>query len=339
MKTLTRFLPLFLAAGVACAQQSPPLQDAPALDAAKLLEALKGLQDAQDKQAKVALQTVLKAAQAGAASGQAAAAAWIEAVRQTQFEGVEKEGAAFRDWKDKEGALFSEKEVQAAAVLHFRWLTITTQRAMGTPVKDLVSPIIQYAKDVLSDAAVMETMTEHADKEKDRQKPGMARNNRGASETDKIKREHDAILNRALPAGPAVKALRAEEIIKADNWEMQPGDVDGIYNAIILPEFRKNRDPRVLEYWDLKIKLEGEAVKLKSTFDQEKFAKERRAELLWHRGKEFNEIGLRNRCINELFQVLRTYPQHSQFRSWVSELQGIISPAAAAPAAGAPAEK
>lgn len=337
MKSFTRFLPIFLAAGVACAQTAP-LQDAPSIDPAKLLEALKGLQDAQDKQAKSALQGILKAAQAGGASGPAAAAAWIEAVRQTQFEGVEKEGAAFREWKDKEGALFSEKEVQAAAMLYFRWLAITTQRAMGTPVKDLVSPIIQYTKDVLADAAVMESMAEHADKEKDRQKPGMARNNRGASETDKVKRAHDNILSRALPASPPVKALHAEENIKADNWEMQPGDVDGIYSAIILPEFRKNRDARVLEYWDLKIKLEGEAVKLKPAFDQEKFAKERRGELLWHRGKEFNEIGLHNRCINELFQVLRSFPQHPQFRGWVTELQGIISPAAA-PVAGAPAEK
>jgi hypothetical protein len=338
MKTLTRFLPIFLIAAVASAQQTAPLQDAPAIDPAKLLEALKGLQDAQDKQAKTALQSVLKAAQAGAAGGPAAAASWIEAVRQTQFEGVEKEGAAFREWKDKEGALFSEKEVQAAAVLHFRWLTITTERAMGRPLKDLIPTIIQYTKDVLADAAVMENLAEHADKEKDRQKPGMARNNRGASETDRIKREHDNILNRALPAGPPVKALRAEEIIKADNWEMQPGDVDGIYNAIVLPEFRKNHDQRVLEYWDMKMKLEGEAVKAKSAFEQEKFGKERRAELLWNRAKEFNELGLHNRCINELFQVLRSFPQHSQFRTWVAELEGIISPAAA-PVAGAPAQK
>lgn len=315
-------------------------QDAPPLDPAKLLEALKALRDQQAVQSKTARQSVLKAAQAGAASGPAAAASWIEAVRQTQFEGVEKEGAAFREWKDKEGALFSEKEVQTAAQLFFRWLTITTQHALGTPTKDQLSTIIQYTKDVMADAATMEAIMEHAQKEKERagNRAGNSRS-RSANEDDRVKREHDQILNRALPSSPPVKALRAEDLLKVDKWEMQPGDVDGIYDSIVLPTMRELRDPRLLEYWDLKIKMEGEAVKNKSAFDQEKFAKERKGELLWNRAKEFNEMGLRNRSINELFQVLRMYPQHPRFKAWVDELETIIAPPPAPAETSAPAAK
>src|SRR5690349_8820655 len=111
-------LPLLISAATASAQ------DAPALDPAKLIEALKALKDQQAQQAKSSRQSALKSAQSAAASGAAAANAWVEAVRLTQFEGAEKEGAQFRDWKDKDGALFSEKEIQAAAQLHYRWLAI-----------------------------------------------------------------------------------------------------------------------------------------------------------------------------------------------------------------------
>jgi len=322
---------LLLLAGHALAQ------DAPALDPAKLLDALKALKDQQAQQAHASRQTVLKAAQAGAASGTAAANAWVEAVRQTQFEGAEKEGAQFREWKDKEGALFAEKEVQAAAQLYFRWLALTVQRAQGSALKDLLPNIVQYTKDVLADAQVVEAMVEKEDKEKERggNRPG-ARTQKAVNEIDKIRRLHDQILNRGLAASPPVKALHAEELVRSEKWEMKPGDVDGIYNAIILPELRKAHDPRVLEYWDMKIKLEGDAVKARPAFEQERFTKERRGELLWNRGREFNELGLHNRCINELFLVLRTYPQHPKFAEWTAELETIISPAAAP---GTPAEK
>ena len=322
--------PLLLSVVAASAQDAPPL--APT----KLLDALKALKDQQAQQAQSSRQAVLKAAQSGAASGPAAAAAWIEAVRLTQFEGAEKEGAQFRDWKEKEGALFSEKEVQAAAHLYYRWLTITMQRAMGTPTKDLIPSIIQYTKDVLTDAAVLEGLVEKGDKEKERatQRPGVARNQRNNSETDRVRRLHEQILGRALPSSPPVKALRAEELARVEQWELTPGDVDGIYNAIVLPEFRKAHDPRVLEFWDLKIKLESDAVKAKPAFDQEKFTRERKGELLWNRAKEFSELGLRNRCINELFQVLRAYPQHPKFATWVGELETVITGPTAASGVG-----
>jgi len=334
---MRKLLPLFFAAAAAA-------QDAPPLDPAKLIEALKAIKDQQAQNSQSARQALLKSAQSAASSGPAAAAAWVEAVRLTQFEGAEKEGAQFRDWKEKEGALFSEKEVQNAAQLYFRWLAITTQRALGTPTKELLPSIVAYGRDLMADAASLESQIEHADKEKDRatQRPGAARNQRAITETDRIKRVHNQILRRPLPGSPPVQALRADEVIRADGWEMTPGEVDGIYGKIVLPELRKTRDPRVLEYWDMKIKMEGDAVKDKPAFDQDKFTRERRGELLWNRALEFNELGLRNRCINELFAVLRAYPQHPQFSGWVEALEKIIAPPSAAdtpaPAGTSPAK-
>lgn len=330
---MRKLLPLLFTAAAAVAQDAPPL------DAAKLLEALKAIKEQQVQGVQGARQALLKSAQSAAASGAAASAAWVEAVRQTQFEGAEKEGAQFREWKEKEGALFSEKEVQNATQLYFRWLAITTQHSLGASTKELLPGIIAYGRDLMADAASLENQVEHADKEKDRatQRPGAARNQRVLTETDRIQRVHEQILRRPLPASPPVKALRAEEIIRGEGWEMTPGDVDGIYDKIVLPELRKTRDPRVLEYWDMKIKMEGEAVKDKPAFDQDKFTRERRGELLWRRALEFNELGLRNRCINELFAVLRAFPQHPQSSGWVGTLESIIAPAPPTAGTTAPA--
>ena len=348
--TPSRFiLPAFLTLAAALA----PAQDAPPIDPTKLLEALKALKEQQTVTAKTSRQKLLQAAQAGAATPAAATAAWVEAIRQTQFEGVEKEGAQFREWREREGPLFAEKEVQAAAQLHFRWLLLTTQRALGATTKELLPNVIQYARDVLTDAAAMEAFSEHAQKEKDRAQtartgtqraPGRnvgdedrgRRQNQPVTEEDRVKRLHDQILARGLPASPTVKALHAEELIKVEHWEYKPGDVDAIYQNIILPELRTAHDQRVLEYWDLKLKLEAEAVKDAPAFDQDKFAKERRPELQWSRAKEFLELGLKNKGIGELFLVLKANPQHPKFSEWITEFETVISPeSSSAPSAGA----
>ena len=69
---------------------------------------------------------------------------------------------------------------------------------------------------------------------------------------------HDHILRRALGSSPIVQWLKLEDFINVDKWEQQPGDLDGIYNQIVLPELRTMRDPRVLDYWDLKLKKEAD---------------------------------------------------------------------------------
>ena len=42
------------------------------------------------------------------------------------------ENAQFKDWKDKEGDLFKEREVLNALHLYFSWLSLTLQRSAGS---------------------------------------------------------------------------------------------------------------------------------------------------------------------------------------------------------------
>ena len=64
---------------------------------------------------------------------------------------------------------------------------------------------------------------------------------------------------------------------------------------------------------------------------EEKFAKERRPVLLWSRAQEYFLLGQRNRGIAEMFQVLRTFPQHPALGEWISALESQLNPPPAAP--------
>jgi hypothetical protein len=311
-------------------------QDAPPIDPKQYLQALKAIKDQQASLSKNSREKIVQAAQAAAATPAAAVAAWIEAVRVTRFAGTEKENVQFKDWKDKETPLLADKETQAALLLYYRWLVLTMERGLGTPVKTLLPNIIQYTKDAHSESAVMDSVMDKAQKEKN-MNPRMPnyRAVRTVVTDDRLQRLHDDILNRDLSANPPVKALGAEDLVKVDDWASVPGDVDAIYETIILPEMRKNHDLRVFEYWDMRIKLQGDAVKNKGTYEQEKFAREDRPDLLWSRALEYLELGMRNKGIAELYQVLRTYPTHPEAKDWMEKLEKVIAPSSTSPESGA----
>jgi hypothetical protein len=126
----------------------------------------------------------------------------------------------------------------------------------------------------------------------------------------------------------------------ASSWNPVPGDVDGIYANIILPEMRAVHDVRAIEYWDAKLRREADvATRTKLQFEIDRFNTERRPELLWSRAQEFEWIGMKNRAALEMFGVLKNSPASPHTAEWVKELQDLISPkpaaTAAAPAASA----
>jgi hypothetical protein len=341
------------AAPLLCAQDQP-------VDIAQLLQALKAIKEQQTQQQKAQHQRALQTVQAAAASPSAAAAAWEEAVRQVQFEGAAREGTHFREWKEKEGAGLDDKDAQNAARLYFVWLGLTLQHSGGAPVKDLLPQVIAYTKEATASAVAMENTEERLKKEReaDRGKQG-PRDRRNNADDQAVKRIYDRIMKDPLPGSIPVKALKLEELLApsastpgaapADgegrrgqgqglsrDWEMAPGNVDGIFQKIILPELRAQHDPRLLEYWDMKIKREGEAAgRSRLAFDAERFNQVRRPELLWNRAEDELALGQRGKAINDMFNLIKNNPAHPNAAAWVSRLESVIAPAPPAAPAGA----
>jgi len=333
------------------------------VDIAQLLQALKTIKDQQAQQQKAQKQRALQDVQAAAASPAAAAAAWEEAVRQVQFEGAAREGSHFREWKEKEGAGLDDKDAQNAARLYFVWLGLTLQHSAGAQVKDLLPQIVAYTKEVTAATVAMENMEERLKKEREAadRKPG-PRDRKNTADDQAVKRMFDRIMTAGLPGSVPVKALKLDELITTMNggtgggpganegegrrgqsgggsrdWEMAPGNVDGIFQKIILPELRAQHDPRLLEYWDMKIKREGEAAtRSRLAFDVDRFNQVRRPELLWSRAEDELALGQRAKAINDMFNLIKANPAHPNAAGWVSRLEGVIAPPAVPPASSSP---
>lgn len=310
-------------------------QDAPPINAAEILATLRQLREAQTAQEKSAKQTAIQQAAQGAASGERALALWVEAVRVTQFQGAAQENAAFREWKDREGEGLKSREGQAAAQLFFKWLGLTLQRSSGVEVKDLLPQLIAYTKEATALDVAADALDETIRKERDAA-AGMPRRSNvreKVADSQSVKRAIDQMFKRPLSASPVVEWMKLGEYVRPEQWEASPGNIDGIFQKIVLPELRAQKDPRALEYWDIRLKREAEAATARRVdFEIAKFNSVRRPELLWSRAVEMGMIGQKNRAATEMLALIKANPTHPDTAKWIGELEKLLTPQPAAPA-------
>ena len=328
LKTLALF------AALASCLPGARAEDTPAVDAGQMLQSLRQLREQTAVQTKATKQKTIQEVNAAAASGESAVLAWEKAIMATQFDGVTKEATAFKAWRDGEGEALKEAEAKNAARLYFTWLGLTLQRSAGIPVKDLLPALVNYTKELANDQAAMENLDEAIRREKERS-DGKHGSQRKSNDHD-VKKMHDAILEKPLGGSVVVQWLKLGDWVNVEKWEETPGNFDGIFEKTVLPELRAQRDPRVLEYWDARIKREGDsAARSKLEFEHDKFNTQRLPVLLWKRAGEMAAIGSRNRAATEMFGIIRKYPGHPNATEWMAKLEQMLLPPAPAPAASA----
>ena len=332
---LRTLLALTVVSAPVCAQDAPPV------NTAEILAALRQLREAQTTQAKTAKQTAIQQANGAAASGERAVAFWEEAVRATQFNGAPKENSAFREWKERDGEGLKSKEAQTAARLFFTWLSLTLQRSNGVEVKTLLPAVINYTKEASVMERTLEALEESIKKERAAAPPGKRNMNAKEKVADDqaVRRMVDQIFKKPLAASPVVEWMKAGDFVSPDKWENHPGNVEGIFQKIVLPELRAQRDPRALEYWDLRIKHEAEAASAKRVeFEITKFNTVTKPELLWNRTQELLAIGQKNKAVGEMLALIKANPAHPDTGNWIGQLELLLAPPApvAAPAPATP---
>ncbi len=343
-----------LFAVAACLALPVRAEDGPPIDVTQMLRQLKTMKEQQTLGVKATKRNALQQVSSAANDPSKALELWEEAVRVTQFNGAPKEGTAFHDWKAGEGEALKERECQSALHLYFTWLSLTLQRASGSEVKDLLPAIVNYTKEAAADQAAMEGFDDAIKREKEmeasRRHGGPRRNN-----DELVKRLHDQILKQATSGSVVVQWLRISDLLNdagtakpkpaeagqpaGATWEHSPGNVDGIFQKIILPELRIEKDPRIVDYWDMKLRLEADAAtKAKLSFEADKFNQVRMPQLLWNRAQDVLAIGQKNRAVADMFKIIQKYPAHPDAATWMASLeQTLLPPIPAAPAPSAPA--
>lgn len=327
MPPLTRtLLPGCLALAAAGGLSCFAAEDAQPLDVAQTLLDLKKLREQSVTATKANKQRLLQDVAAAAASGESAAGTWEKAIMATRFDGLTKEQTAFKEWRDGEGEVFKETLVKQAARLYFNWLGLTLQRSTGTPVKDLLPAILNHAGAVANDAVAMEKLEE--DIKRDRELRDGKHGAQPQKSNDRgVQKMHDEILHKALAGSVYVEWLKIGEWVAVEAWEETPGNYDGIFEKIILPELRLQRDARAVDYWDGKIKRETDkANRSKLEFEHDKFNTQRFPILLWQRASEMASVGLKNRATAEMVRLVRTYPGHPRAVEWMAKIETLLKP-------------
>ena len=319
-----------LLAGPAFAQTG----DTAPLDPRLLLEALKGLREQNESAIKSRRVSAYQRVAAAAASPESAVAFWKEAVKAAQFEGAENEGTQIRGWREGEGEALNDRLCANAARLHLNWLAINLQHAAGVETKSLLPKVLEHVAAVQAQNQAFEHFVDTLDKAKDRgtNSPGAKRS---VQEDAVVKRVHEQILKASISNTSVSRWLVLGDVLgekrkSAGAWEQVAGNVDGIYNTVILPEYRASKDPRLLEYWDMVLRREGErAAERKLDVEQREWTQVKRPALLWSRAQDVLLIGQRNRAISEMFNLVKTYPQHPEATAWIGQLESLVAPAAA----------
>ncbi len=259
----------------------------------------------KQKQSKVAEKNaILSQLQSASASGTAAANFYSQAVEEVQFKGKKDKVEAFIEWKKSHADLLRSKEMQTALLLHLRYLLLSLQR------KDLEKPETQlpalttYLNDLIA-----------SDDFSAAQKPND---------------EQKGLLEKPLGQSVFSQWMRlAEWLPDEKSWESKPGDVGGILEKNVRSVLRQNKDPQLIQTWDLQMKVEADRITAgRSEHQADQFNAVTKPKLLFKRAQDMVLVGQPNRGLTEMVALVRTYPAHPDFASWLGKIRESIKPAA-----------
>ncbi len=281
--------------------------DVPPVDAASLLKTLEVLETKQSANSQSQYARTLQSLTQAGASASAAMKLYEDATKATRFLGLTMEQTQFQDWKKKEGEKLKSDAMQTAVRLHVQYLLLTVQNANGTTMEALGPALANYAAEL---AKALETVKE-LDKEE--------------------------LLKKSVGDGVIAKWYGfGKRLGGVKTWEMSAGNIDGIYAKTLLPWMREKKDPRMIAYWDARIARDARLVdpkaqeKKPTQFEIDQFNFIAKPTLLWSRAQDLAALGQRNRAINEMFAIVKAYPDHPDNAEWLKQLRDLLS----APAAG-----
>lgn len=305
---IKRFLPVFLMVAGVCAGPSFSLraQQAAPVDPKAVLATLKDLRARQAGIITKEKSGVLAAITAALADP---GKAWVQAEdsQEPHTPGV-NEGTRTMEVRKRQTEQLHNKEFVNGLRLQLSYLSLTWQHGMGVKTKDQIAALIDYANQVNSDYDGLATL-------------------------DMFKKSlGESVFTTYFQVGPYISGLQ--------DWSDHPFDTESIYQKTILPQMRKDKDPRLMDYWDNH--LQSEAARASASGNGlvvTKFNHVRRPSLLWSRAEDELAMGNANQAVADMLAIIKANPDHPDFEKWAAELEGIVSAKTepAGDAAGGPA--
>jgi hypothetical protein len=229
-----------------------------------------------------------------------------DAVRATQFAGQNRESGQFREWRKREEAHLKNSVFRTALRMHLNYLAISIERAGGREMKEILPSLLNYI-------------------------------NTWSPVLGQLRGEKDWVM---APVNGSIfaKWYQAGDMLGGlKDWELVPGNIGGMYDKSIIPEMRRQKDPRLLTVWDERIQRESAAASgAQLQIESARFNEIRLPALQWERAQDMLLLGDRAKALNEMFGVIKQHPGHSQAETWLAALEALLNGNPAAEASPAP---
>ncbi len=319
-----RILPLTLAACLTFAATASAATSEPSpaeLDA--LRKTLADIRTKQESSRSAALSQSLAQLSAATGSPLAAVNAYVSAVEIADF--GDKPGASgdFRDWKQANSDILARPSLRTAAILHLKYLALTLKQAQAPDQPVDLDAVVSYVREAAEAKAI------YAQPNDDRLE---------GNERKQLRERIKSLTEQPLPGGPFSRAYNLGPLFDGvKNWEMAPGNVEGILNTTVRPLLREKKDPRLLETWDLQIEVErGLAEDWEREQPESKLNSDRLPRLAWNRAKDQLAIGDRAGGLQAMLRIIQSNPSHPEQLKWIDQLSEEVAPVAPTETPAAP---
>lgn len=286
-------------------------QNGAGAEAGKLLEQLKSLEETVTKARTgnnlAAVDEIREAAGAEAK----AVALWIESVRETEFRDKDKKESDFRAWREGAGRRLSDPGAPRALCLHLQYLLLSIRATTATTDEaraELFSSLLSYLDDL--------------------------------SRADKDVLKNRQALDTSVLATPIARRFKLDITVRPpEGWSLNPGNLETIYEATILPYLREKKDAARLQLaWTRRLQQEAAMIQ---TQDSEFLTKNYQDIVLptleWAQARDLHLAGASGSSA-KMLQIIQENQGHKNAPQWISELRALLTGVAignGAPAAGA----
>lgn len=277
-------------------------RDTAPLNAEQILKEVDQLEKKQKESGRAEKAQAIATLTRAADSSTAANNLYEDAIEQTQFNGRKEKTQAFLEWKKKNMDMLHSREMETALRLHLRYLILSLQRADSEKAGDFVNPSLEYAMNI------QKWLLDQA---------------KGNSN---LSPEARSLLDKSITESVFCKSMFLSAWLpKSKNWELTPGNFEGILEKNVRPFLREEKSPQLIETWDLLMKFQAERTTLgRLEHSAETYNTVTQPRLLLSRANDMILIGQKNQGCTEILKLIRTYPQHPDFSQWVTQLRDIL---------------
>ena len=276
-------------------------EDPPKLNVDQVLKELAHIEEQKALAVRAELESRVESLRKAINGSYAATMVFERAYIATQYEGVTNANQRFYEWKRRNTELLRSPQLQKAVQFHIRYLLLSLDYAQRQdPSSKFAEESYAYARD-LADAL-------------------------SSRELYRLSGPSVPLLQQPVAAGMFAKWLSISDWLpKSGDWEPAAGNIDGILEKNVRTPWRKKKDPRLIESWDLQLAYNAARAQRGNLDIQAYFNNTIAApRSMFGRARDMAAIGRRDQAVMEILRLARNHPSHPDLSQWITAIREML---------------